>query len=385
MLGQTNAKIVSGGNVEVLETKDLFIKNNGSTVIDAAPDSLKIDDNNAIDFTYQSSYAPSSTYNTVVIYSAMFSPRTTKSSISLNFGQGGSGRSYTMGKICSISPNKDRAVLSGLGSNTNVYVIPLTKNNNDYSLGTPISYDIGTASSNCPIWVDNDTFIKILGTSINVFTITNNEITLSKTIQTDFASDIVNIRFYNGKIICANASVVEVIDLSTEEVLYSLSTTLSSAFIYLFKNFAVIGKTSNPYFFILDLDTLQEKTMTATTTTEATGGAPISYFNDDYIEYDENSIAIARAPYGGKYAVCLLNFSQNTVTQISVLDVSFTSNGTYIRTASFLGTDNAIYLLERYTSIISGTGYFWYLNKNVDSKIAYKGYDYSVTCHSVSE
>ena len=135
-----------GGGESVEEIKDnLLLQNNDvPSVSHYELYSLKIDNKNFVKVYTDSPYS-SGSKNEIVICDGFRNSATRKSSVDLSIGQ--SYQSYVYVRdYGEVSPNKQLIILSGINSNTNIYAIPITRSGDYYSLGTPVSFDIGVST-----------------------------------------------------------------------------------------------------------------------------------------------------------------------------------------------------------------------------------------------
>lgn len=339
MLGQTNAKIAGGANVEVLTT-GAIIEDTSSYNTDigtfykwnyAYGSQYKIDDNNIVHYT---STNPGGGSNQLTIVASFGNDATIKSSVTLDFGQ-----SYQepqgVYKISKVSPNKDFLFVCHKSAAT-IFVVPLTKSGDDYSLGTPISLEnIGaTPTSNVNCFVSNDTFVIGIGANLNVYQYQNGEITFVKTIALSSTPQIM--REYNGMLLIGYSNKLDIMDYSTEQILYTENINCYS-YLTFYKNFLIYGQYN-----VLNLTNLTKITMT--------GGAINTTYPpnrwDDYKEVSDNVLYLC--PSSVSYNILEFN--------VVCLDLN---NNTVERNIPLLGTD-----VKSFGSQTAGTNYFSFLFKN---------------------
>lgn len=348
-----------GGSVEVLHrgffvgddtTYSTYSGENNNTY--KGKSCQKIDDNNYI---YYSSSNPGGGSNTLSILSSNYNG-TTKNYVSLSFGQTYSS-GPTMWQITAVSPNKDIVALKGINNNTNVFAIPLIKNGNDYSFGTPTSLDVGSTPIDKTIcFCKDNVFVVAIGSNLNAYQYQNGEISFVKTISLSSTPTVV--RSYNGKLIIGYSSKIEIMDYETEEVLFTENVSMSSGYITIYKNFMLYGEYN-----ALNLTTLVKINIDGTLQS-----SNVPDRNDDFMEGQGNTNNIFVAP--------------NSTIPVNIdFDKGTKNNAPAFGDKVFVGSNNTFLINNRLRLSYSYTGTY----KNIfcdfvdyPSYIIYEDYIYQI-------
>ena len=161
MLGQTNAKIVTGGNVEVVEntSNEFFIRTSENSRSNVYPNKVCwIDDKNFV--FYIASYSGLKTvYTAKVKINNGVVDYTQISSIVKDIGATYSSGDISFPLRADVSPDKTKVAIIHFGEGK-ISIFPLINTNGEYSLGTPTTYDVAEFAYGYTIrWVSNDTFV----------------------------------------------------------------------------------------------------------------------------------------------------------------------------------------------------------------------------------
>lgn len=259
MLGQTNAKIAGGANVEIIESKSNFALNNKNRFNEKGiytdyglamylPGYLFIEKDKGI---FCEAAYPSGG-QTLVLRKINLNEQTsnysllqsTETSVNLDFGQTYSNIPSIMSNVANFSPDKSKVVVLRQTSPFNtIYIVPLTKSNDVYSFGTVVTIsDIPELSSitlaRFVRFLDNNTFIfkctENSKDSICVCRINNDDtISVVKKISLEDlnigTTVITMLEFINGLalIIDRNTNIVSFIDIDNDVAVYTETLTNS--------------------------------------------------------------------------------------------------------------------------------------------------------------
>lgn len=369
-----------GGSVEVLEEGYIGIKtdegSSGYSGLVSVGERMPIDDTNILSY----SYVPYSGYGTKTIYIySSFINGSVKDSKNLDFGQ-----TYAMGHELginfAISPNKDSVAISGVSGNYNIYVVPLIKSGDNYSFGEIVTYTGSVSNSRCS-WIDNTTFVSVSSSNLNVYKYENDTITLLKTIS--LSGNPYKAKAYGNKIVLVYNQKVEIIDYTTETVLYTYTPSfILASYILIYKNFAVFFPTSGSHYLVLDLEQNTTISMTSTLKPDCQGDT-FTFYDDDYIEFEDNKIGIAKKITGyTTYSIWYFDFTNKNISTIDIVNPILRVNSSDISYSTFHYKEGKMFLGRGYQG--SGTTGVWELYA-CPSKISYDGFDYSVADKSASE
>lgn len=385
MLGQTNAKIAGGASVEEIKN-DCLLVDDTQTPLSYSDISdiycFKIDENN---FVKATSTSPGGGSNTLYISKGFRYNSQVGSSVNLSFGQTYYYPANTLfGSM--LSPNKDFMVLSGLNTNTNIFVIPLTKNGEDYSLGTPVSFDLQVSSGSSSgftlhCFLDNNTFAYCISNAIHIFRYQNGEITELKVIPA--TTTIQNIKGYEGKLLILRSgtnTVIELFDYELETTVKTYTATSKSlgSYCLVYKDYGLFCSTNiNTNYFLLDLDSFTEITLTKPSSvwTTTTALAP-----DDFLEIKDNEIIIAPNTYPSgnqKYYAFKFDFVNKIMSNVTVIPQpeQWSSQLSYV--ISFYYIEGILLAYSSSQGITRGN--FYKFQQNFITQLIYKGYVYDVS------
>lgn len=382
MLGNTNAKIVSdGSDVEILETQpqayyrcngDFVPSNSSWSIIGNTVKYKNIEEpffNQMILATGDLSGEAKNIKTCKVTVSDKFY-RNETSSIYFDYGQV-QNSSLKFNYSCAISPDKQYVVVCGINSNTNIYVLKLTKSGDDYIFDTSfttISIDTTVTGNTYPIFLTYDTFACLKGTNVNIYKIENNTISLVKTITLDFTPN--KPLFSIGKnLIVANSSTMKVIDTDTETILYTESTSLSLNSLDVIDNYIIVARnnTSTPFYIYSINNNIVTKEKFTKTGTYQTNGMT----NFKIIKKDNNKVYALTNSSMANYLISIVvfDFSNNTISKMFTPSILTSSQN--IATNYYIENENTFYIYNSYTTSIYDRGRFLISYQEINTKISY--------------
>lgn len=367
MIGQTNAKVVSGGNVEVLE-RGAWVEDESTLIasiqtltpyLQRIHNRLKIDDTHFLEYT---STNPGGGSNTVAMYNSSTS-QSALTSVSLYFGQSYTGYAYFC-KTAKVSPNKELMIVGGVSSNTNIFAVPLIKNGNDYTFGSVVSLNVGTTPTlNVNCFIDDSKFVFGFGSSLNIYEYQNGAITLLKTITLSGTPQA--LRCYSGKLIISYSGQLDIIDYETEEVLYTENSAGGNS-LSIYKNYLIYNSYS-----CLDLSTLTKLNITKSFT-----GYSLPIRQDDYYEIRDNVICFA----GNRNTCFVVDLVQNKSYALPIKGKDTYDPGdsytNYTWSNSFFINNSRLFYEYGYQS--SAWAFFADLNEDLAIKIEYEDNNYVI-------
>lgn len=375
MLGQTNAKVVSGGNVEVVETSAGVLTNKGD--ISVLNPTIGIYGKlfiNETDFIHYAASNPGGGsnnlyYGRLTISNSVISI-TSLFTVPLDFGQV-YNISSEMTKCAALSPNKDYVAVVGVNGNTNVFLVPLLSS----SFGTPVSIDLGVGNLFGVSFISDDTFVACSSSTIYVFKIENGSFSLQKTISSDITISLSTSA--NGLLMIASSSAVKFIDVVTETTVYSDSglsiTTTNIPIVVDNKVFVKVSNTSIPFkVFIVDNGSVTSPTFSSSLT-----------FTTSQVKLwakkqSDNNIIIFMICYSNSnndiQPVCF-DFQNLKISTMFVIG----NLGTYSYQSSYMWFYNGyLYALVYYQSSTNLSRVFEMSSDMVATKINYDGWQYTV-------
>lgn len=428
MLGQTNAKIAGGANVEIIESKSNFVLNNENrfnekgiyTSYDEAmysPSYLFIEKDKGI--FCEASY-PSGGQKLVLrkIYlnettSNYSLTESTETSVNLDFGQTYSNIPSIMSNVANFSPDKSKVVVLRQTSPFNtIYIVPLTKSNDVYSFGTVVTIsDIPELSSITLArfirFLDNNTFFfKITENSKDSICVCqiNNDDTVSvvKKISLEDlnigTTTISMLELVNGLvlIIDRNANIVSFIDIDNEVAVYT--ETLTNAImaspdtgrrqILVSDNkvFISLQYSQNQPFAVYSISN-KEVTKHEFTVSSGTSIPSLQYFDFYTIFYtDSNKIGIVycRPTTPRIIGVAFYNFQDFILSSVEVVNNEINASSSYSMSCYIYEQNSLFFVMSAYQDSAS-IFTFCYIEDSAAYKLKFDNYIYLLTENSIMQ